>query len=43
MNCNKAADEDFVVKANAVHTCSRVSIVAYVICVTFEANNRHAI
>jgi len=27
MNCQKAADEDYVVKANAVCTHSRVSIV----------------
>jgi len=38
INCKKATDEDFVVKANAVHTYSRVSIV-YDLCVTFEAKN----
>jgi len=38
MNCNKAADEDFVVNAN-VRTAESAQ---YVICMTFKAKNKHA-
>jgi len=41
MNCKKTADEDFVMKANAVCTYRTVNIVCdFMICVIFEAKNK---